>query len=90
MLFELLHELDECNDNIIFFADEAGSWQVGVDWDKVLPIWFKCLSKTTEPNEFAKESLRVIDAFVDYDRNKFLAIAHKKATVAQRKALPIE
>jgi len=90
MLFELLREIDECNDNIIFFADEAGSWQVGVDWDKVLPIWFKCLSKTTEPTEFAKESFSTIEYFVDYDHKKFLAIAHKKATIEQRKALPIE
>jgi len=89
MLFELLQEIDECNDNIIFFADEAGSWQVGVDWDKVLPIWFTCLSKTTKPTDFAKESIRIIEYFVDYDHKKFLTIAHKKATVDQRKALQL-
>ncbi len=90
MLIELLLEIDECKDNIIFFADEAGSWQVNVDWDKVLPVWFTCLAKTAEPTEFAKKSLSIIKHFVDHDRKKFLAIARKKATAEQRKALPAE
>jgi hypothetical protein len=31
--------LDDAID-VIFFADEGGSWQVGVDWERVLPPWF--------------------------------------------------
>ncbi len=44
LLFGLLRRIDEGEDDIIFFADEAGSWQVGVDWPKaegparVLPV----------------------------------------------------
>ena len=38
LLFNLLDEVDECRDDIIFFADEAGAWQVGVEWDEVLPV----------------------------------------------------
>jgi hypothetical protein len=37
IIFGLLDEIDACRDNIIFFADEAGAWQVGVDWENVLP-----------------------------------------------------
>jgi hypothetical protein len=36
LLFGLLRRIDEGNDDVIFFADEAGSWQVGVDWSTVL------------------------------------------------------
>jgi len=88
LLFGLLRHIDEGYDDIVFFADEGGSWQVGIDWDKVLPAWFRCLSKTADPDEFAKETVRAIEDFADYDRKKFLAIAHKKATPKQRKALP--
>ena len=41
ILFGLLNHIDKGNDDVIFFADEGGSWQVGVDWAKVLPVWFK-------------------------------------------------
>ena len=58
ILFGLLDHIDECRVDIVFFADEAGSWQVGVDWDKVLPAWFKVLSATAEPEEYAR---RIMD-----------------------------
>lgn len=32
MLRQLRRRIDEASDSVIFFADEAGSWQVGVDW----------------------------------------------------------
>jgi len=90
ILFELLRDIDEGYEDIVFFADEAGSWQVSVDWDKILPVWFRCLSETANSDEFAKESVRVIDDFVDYDRKKFLIIARKEATKEQSKTLPDE
>jgi hypothetical protein len=37
IIFSLPGKVDECNDDILFFADEGGSWQVGVDWENVLP-----------------------------------------------------
>ena len=53
VLFGLLNHIDKGNDDVIFFADEGGSWQVGVDWARVLPVWFKVLSATAEPEEYA-------------------------------------
>src|SRR5436309_14147614 len=53
-LFGLLNHIDKGHDDVIFFADEGGSWQVGVDWAKVLPVWFKVLSATAEPEEYAE------------------------------------
>ncbi len=54
--------------HIVFFADEAGSWQVGVDWREVLPAWFKCLRQTAEPEEYA----RSVVGIVRYDRERYL------------------
>lgn len=86
-IFGLLRHVDECLDDVVFFTDEAGSWQVGVDWGKVLPAWFVCLSATTDPEEYARFVIEVVDEFAEYSRDKHLAVAGRKATPAQRKAL---
>jgi hypothetical protein len=86
-IFGLLHRIDEGNDDIIFFADEGGSWQVGVDWRKVFPAWFACLAKTATHEEYARRVVEVIDEFERHDRDKYLAVARRVATPAQRKAL---
>ncbi len=86
-LFGLLDHIDKGNDDVIFFADEGGSWQVGVDWPKVLPVWFKVLSATAEPEEYAKRILAMLSRHYSYGRKKMLAIARRTATTHQRKAL---
>lgn len=86
-IFALLDRVDECLDDIIFFADEGGSWQVGVDWDKVLPAWFTCLSATSNPEEYACRVVEVVDKHDNYRRDKHVAKARRIATPAQRKAL---
>ena len=60
----MLRHIDEGNDDVVFVADEGGSWQVGVDWGKVVPAWFRCLSKSAEPSEFASV---VVTTIVDLD-----------------------
>ncbi len=62
ILFGLLNHIDEGRDDVIFFADESGSWQVRVDWPKVLPVWFKVLSATAEPEEYAERSTALLSA----------------------------
>lgn len=88
---ELIHgvirHIDECHDDVIFFADEGGSWQVGVDWAKVLPAWFACLSRTTEPDEYARRVVEIVDEFDKHDRRKQLSAARRIGTPSQRKAL---
>ncbi len=86
-IFALLGRIDECLDDIIFFADEGGSWQVGVGWENVLPAWFTCLAATTEPEEYAHRVVEVVEKYVDHNRDKYLAKARRIATPAQRKAL---
>jgi len=74
-------------DDIIFFADEAGSWQVGVDWDAVLPEWLKCLAETSSPEAFAEEAVATINDFDSYDLDKHMKEARRVASPAQRKVL---
>ena len=68
LLFKLLRHIDEGNDDIIFFADEGGSWQVGVDWRTVFPAYFRCLVETASAEEFAQVVNQVIRDFSDTRR----------------------
>ena len=86
-LFGLLDPIDKGNDDVIFFADEGGSWQVGVDWPKVLPAWFKVLSATAEPTEYAERIAALLFRHYSYGRDRMLVIARRTATPDQRKAL---
>jgi hypothetical protein len=87
IIFGLLDEIDACRDDIIFFADEAGAWQVGVDWEKLLPSWFKVLSATAKPDEYAKRVVDLLNRHCDYERPKMLPVARKLASPAQARAL---
>ena len=87
LILDLLRHIDEGHDDVVFFADEGGAWQVGVDWATVLPAWLGCLSRTTEPDEYARRVVEVVDEFDKYDRRKHLAAARRLATASQRKAL---
>lgn len=83
----LLRYIDEYHDDVIFFADEAGSWQVGVDWEKVMPALFLCLARTTEPDDYARQVVQVVEEFDEHDRGKHLAAARRVGSLAQRRAL---
>ena len=87
ILFGLLNHIDKGDDDVIFFADEGGSWQVGVDWAKVLPVWFKVLSATAEPKEYAERITALLSCHYRYGRDKMLEIARRTAMTDQRKAL---
>jgi hypothetical protein len=87
IIFGLLDHIDECLDDVIFFADEAGSLQVGVDWKKVLPSWFRVLSTTTGPEEYAERITVLLEHHCNSDSEKMLSIARRKGTPQQRKAV---
>ncbi len=88
IIFSLLSKIDECTDDILFFADEGGSWQVGVDWENVLPAWFKVLSATAGPAEYAQGITTLLKRHYKHGRIKMLAVARRIATPAQGRALP--
>jgi hypothetical protein len=87
IIFGLLDHIDECLDDVIFFADEAGSWQVGVDWNKVLPSWFRVLSATAGPEEYAERITVLLEHHCNSGSEKMLSIARRKGTPQQRKAV---
>jgi hypothetical protein len=89
IIFSLLGKIDECTDDILFFADESGSWQVGVDWENVLPAWFRVLSATAGPSEYAQSIATLLKRHYEHGRAKMLAVARRIAQPAQRAALPV-
>ena len=89
LILGLFRYIDEGHGDVIFFADEGGSWQVGVDWAKVLPALFRCLSQTVGPDEYARCVVEVVDEFEKRNRREHLAVALKLGTAAQREALQV-
>jgi hypothetical protein len=88
IVFGLLDHIDEGHDDVISFADEGGSCQMGFDWEKMLPAWFRALSATEEPAEYARRIDTVLNRHYAYGRTRMLAVARNVATPAQRQALP--
>lgn len=86
IIFDLLRRIDN-GEEVVFFADEAGSWQVEVDWDEVLPAYFGCLSKTANPREYAKVVKGLVAEFAGDDKARYLRPAKKAATPEQGRAL---
>lgn len=87
ILFWLLRRIDEGHDDIVFFADEGGSYEVYVDWKNVLPAYFAALARAATPEEYASRVTRVIKDFVPYDRDRYVKAARSAASPAQKKAL---
>ena len=87
LLFGLLRHIDEGHDDVVFFADEGGSWQLGVDWRAVLPAYFRCLAASASPEEFAREVDRTIKSFAEYERPRHLTAARRVASAEQKAAL---
>ncbi len=85
-LFDLLRRIDN-GEEIVFFADEAGSWQVAMDWDAVLPAYYACLSATATPAEYAKAVHGMVADFAGDDKARYLRPARKAATPEQGRAL---
>ena len=91
LLFGLLRHIDEGHDDVIFFADEGGSWQLGVDWHNVFAAYFRCLAETATAAYFATNVDQTIEDFAGHERPQHLRTAHAVANAAQRAALdPLE
>ncbi|MEZ4273591.1 MAG: hypothetical protein R3C68_19775 [Myxococcota bacterium] len=87
LLFDLLDQMDRDSGQIIFLADEAGSWQVGVDFDCVLPAYLTSLAAHADPKDYAQRAVTLIAEYASYDREKFLAVAQDVANPQQCQAL---
>ena len=87
ILFGLVDRIDQCVDEVLFFADDGGSWQFGEDWHEILPPWFRVLSATAAPEEYAERVLAMLKARCDLGQRQDAPVARKTATPEQRKAL---
>jgi hypothetical protein len=87
LIFGVLRHIDECLDDVVFFADEGGSWQIPVDWRTVFPAWFESLAAIADPDEFAAKIVSEVERHANYDRERYIRMARKVAIGAQCKAL---
>jgi hypothetical protein len=87
LLFDLLGKIDQCEDEILFFADEGGSWLIGVNWRAVLPAYFRCVAETVGAAEYVQVVEQVITKYCNYERPLCLKAAVRVATAAQKAAL---
>jgi hypothetical protein len=51
LLLDLMRQIDD-GEEVVYFTDEAGSWQVGVVWTTVLPAYFSCHARTATKAQF--------------------------------------
>lgn len=87
LLFGLLRGIDEAPDRIVFFADEAGAWQVPIDWRRALPAYFRCAADSSSAEDFARLVTCAIHDFAGSDRDSLLEEAEQVATTEQRASL---
>jgi hypothetical protein len=87
VIFALLRSVDEGDDDIVFFADEGGLWLFGIDWPAVMGAWFKCLSQSFDPAEYARRVIGTIEEFDRARRAEHIEAALRLATAPQREAL---
>ncbi len=87
LLLDLVRRVDADPDGILFCADEGGAWQLGMDWDRFLPAYFRCLASESTPEEFVERVNRAIDDFVHFARPRFIAAAFRVARPDQKAAL---
>lgn len=86
-LFELLVQVDDLRENLVFFADEHGAWQVGVDWRTVLPAWFRALAATAQADEYADQVMGAVSYFAHQEAEVLVPAGLRAADAAQRAAL---
>ena len=87
ILFDLLNRFDDADDRMVFFADEGGSWMVGIDWNQVLPACFRVLAATADPAKYARRFETFVGRHCNFQRAELLAEARQIATPSQRKEL---
>lgn len=87
IVFDLLRTIDEAPDEVIFLADEHGSWQVGVEWPRVFPAWFTCLAAVASPEAYAASVVTTVEEFEHYEWERRIEQAQRAAGPDQRVAL---
>ena len=55
---------------LVLYGLTRATWEVGVDWENVLPAWFKVLSATAGPSEYAQGIATVLKRHYKHGRIK--------------------
>ncbi|WP_291981412.1 hypothetical protein [Candidatus Accumulibacter sp. ACC005] len=93
LLFGLLRHIDECHDDVLFFADEGGSWQLGIDWHSAFAAYFSVPGHETAHGRGFRDQCRPDDRRLrpNMSDHSNLRSAHSVANAAQRATLePLE
>jgi hypothetical protein len=77
ILFGLLDSLDGRTGEGMVFAEECGSWMVGIEWNRVLPAWFQVLAASTEASVFARRAETMIKRHCDIEKAEMLELARR-------------
>jgi hypothetical protein len=84
ILFALLDRLDNETAEEILFAEECGSWMVGIEWKRVLPVWFRVLAVTAEPTAYAVRVEAIVNRYCHGQEAEMMALARStEASVRQ-------
>lgn len=86
ILFGLHDSLDDGTGGGIVFAEEGGSWMVGVDWKTVLPAWFRVLAATAAPAEFVQRAEAMIRNHCHGEQVEMLMLARSVGLSLQQSA----
>lgn len=86
LIFDLLRQIDDCEKEILFFADDGGTWELDIDWASVLQAWSLSLARSASPPEFASAVVATLDLFGG-DPEELLDVARRHATTEQGLAL---
>ncbi|HEX2569912.1 MAG TPA: hypothetical protein VH877_10185 [Polyangia bacterium] len=86
LLFELLRRIEYGDEDIVLLGD-GRLRRLGIDWDKVLPAYFRCLASCVTPEEYKQQVESTLADFIESNRSHYLAQARVTATPEQRAVL---
>lgn len=81
LIFTLLRAIEKWDRDIVFFADEGGVWQFGINWRRVLPPYLRCLVKTVGSAEFGRRAMAVIEDFGQAERDELKKLVVEAAHI---------
>lgn len=76
-LFSMLRKIDEATDDFLFFADDGGVLNIGVDWRHVFPSYFQCLAVSEAEDAYFSAAESVVDDFAWESREQYLSDARE-------------
>lgn len=84
LLFDLIEAVDAFKIDIIFFADEGGAYEIGVQWGTVMDAWFESFTRhTLKDGSYDRRVAAILER-----GDKFAGEAHQQMARAVRNRRP--